>query len=359
MRKKYHRSIPFTVLLALIVISAILTGCVSPAADQSKASDTSAISAVVSSRPEIDFEDRPLVRLGVLKGPTGIGMAKLLKDHTDRITYNRYETTISGSPDAIVAKITTGELDIAAVPTNLAATLFNKTNGQIQLLAINTLGVLHILEKGDAVQNLEDLKGKTLYATGKGSVPEYVLNYLLIQNGLDPAKDLTIEYKTEHTELATLAASGRADLVLLPEPFVTTVLSQNVGFRRAIDITTEWADTMDRLELRRNILSMGCVIVRKDFAENNRDTVNDFLSEYETSINYVTENHTQAAEIIAEYDILPSASVAKMAIPGSNIIFIEGEVMKNQIMNFYNILFIADPKSIGGAMPGDDFFYIR
>ncbi len=352
---------------AVLALALVLTSACTPqpTASSSKPSSSAgsgaSSSAVATPTAQPPYEDRPLIRIASLKGPTGMGMVKLFAENEAKTSANRYEPLIVGAPEEIVAKISSGEIDIAAVPTNLAATLYNKTGGSIRILALNTLGVLNILEKGDTVKSIADLKGKTLYATGQGSTPEFILNYLLKQNGIDPVNDLTIVYKTEHSELAALALSGGANLVMLPEPFVTTLLSKDAGFKSIIDITEEWASTTRKVGINDSVLSMGCVIVRKEFAEENKAAVNAFLDEYKASIQYVNDSASaeDAALLIAKYEIMASSALAKAAIPNCNIVYIDGEAMKTQIANLYNVFFMADPKSIGGALPGDDFYYVR
>lgn len=327
-----------TTVFAFLTIISILTGCTNTGKSN---------------------KERTLVNIATIKGPTGMGMVKLLDDNEKNVTTNQYKTTIVGAPDEIVGKISSGELDIAAIPTNLAATLYNKTNGKVQLLALNTLGVLYILEKGDTVKQISDLKGKTLYASGKGATPEFILNYLLSENGIDPEKDINIEYKNEHSELATLALSDQADLILLPEPFVTNVLSKNAGFKSVIDLTKEWAATTEGAGIENSVLSMGGVIVRTEFAKENPNAVNAFLDEYKESVKFTNESLDEASQLVEKYEIMPSAALAKQAIPNCNIVFVEGQDMKNQISNLYDVFFNADPKSVGGKIPDEDFYYTR
>ncbi len=303
------------------------------------------------------YEDRPVVRIATLKGPTGIGAVKLFEDNEAKQSANRYETLIVGAPDEIVGKMTTGQIDIAAVPTNLAATLYNKTKGEVQLLALNTLGVLYVLEKGDTVTSVADLRGKKLYASGKGSTPEFILNHILSENGIDPLKDIEIEYKTEHTELLTLAASGNADLVLLPEPFVTTLLAKEAGFKSKIDLTAEWDSIASSEAGQESILAMGGLVVRKEFAENNKDSLEAFLEEYEASVKYTQTDPDGTAALVVKYGIMAEEGLAKKALPGCNIVFIAGEEMETSIKGLYDVFFAADPKSIGGSLPGEDFYY--
>jgi len=359
MTAKNNKMKLFYILLIIALTTTIVPGCKIP-----ESSDLSSQVSQITKEPtaavtQVPHEQRPQVRIATLKGPTGMGMVKLMSDNEEKMTANRYEFTIVGAPDEIVGKIATGEIDIAAVPTNLAATLYNKTEKNVQLLALNTLGVLYILEKGNTINSISDLAGKTIYASGKGSTPEFILNYILTQNGLIPGEDVTIEYKNEHSELATLALAGQADILMLPEPFVTNVLSKNQGFRNAVDLTKEWGNVTAKLGISDSILSMGGIIVRKEFADQNPEVINVFMDEYKRSVDFANTSMDQTASLIEKYEIMPSASLAKLAIPNCNIVFIEGEVMKNQISNLYNMFFLSDPRSIGGAIPGDDFYYIR
>ena len=303
------------------------------------------------------------VHLGLLSGPTGMGAAKMLADNDEAYaqveagTYEggtllRYEVTLGSDPaNDIVPRLTNGELDIAAIPTNLAATLYNRTDGGIKLLALNTLGVLHILENGDTVNSLADLEGRTLYATGQGSNPEYVLNYLLEANGLDPAADVDIQWLASE-ELTARMASGDIDLCMLPVPAATTVMMQNSDVRDAIDLNDAWTESGAQ-----GTFTMGCLVARTEWLEDNSELVPGILEEYAASIDYANSNPEEAAALIEQYGIVPKAAVAQAAIPQANMVCITGEDMKG-IADYYQVLFDADPTSIGGAIPGEDFYYI-
>lgn len=291
------------------------------------------------------------VKVYALKGPTGIGMVQMM-DQND----GSYAFTLAGAPDEVVAAVASGSADIAAVPTNLAATLYNKTQGGVQMMALNTLGVLSILEKGESIQSVADLAGKTIYATGQGSTPEYVLNYILATNGLTDS--VTVEYKAEHAELATLAAAGEADIVMLPEPNVTSVLMQNSDFRIALDVTELYNEAAAMNGVEGATMSMGCVIVRKAFAEEQPDKVAAFMDGYAKSVAFVNDDVAGAAAMVEAQGILPKAAVAQKAIPNCHIVFISGEEMKTQIKPFFDVLYSTNPKSVGGTLPGDDFYYL-
>ena len=300
-------------------------------------------------------EERAAVRVGGLKGPTAMGMVKLMEEDAAGTTANDYEFTLAGSADEINPLLIKGELDIAAVPTNVASVLYNKTEGQVEILALNTLGVLYVVENGNTIQSVEDLRGKTIYSTGKGATPEYALNYILGENGLAAGTDVTVEYKSEHSELASLLAAGQADLAVLPQPFVTSVLAKNPDVRIALNLTEEW----DKVTEDGSKLTMGALVVRKDFAESNPEAVRNFLKEYQASTQYVTDeaNLDDAAALIEQYGII-SAAVAKQALPYCNIVCITGEEMRTAAEGFLSILAKANPQSVGGTLPAEDFYYI-
>lgn len=291
------------------------------------------------------------INIATLKGPTGIGMAQLMEKNSNGKAKNKYNFTVAASPDDITAKIINGEIQIAAIPTNLASVLYNKTNGEIQIAAINTLGVLYIVENGETIQAIKDLGGKILYATGKGAVPEYVLDYLISKNNIT---DLNVEYKADHAELATLMSSGDVQLGMLPEPYVSTVLSNNKNTRIALDIQKEWDNAQGENSVP---LSMGCIVVQTDFAKENPNVVADFLDEYKESTEYANNNIKDTAQLVVKHEIMPDAATVEKAIPNCNIVYIDDLEMKNSAQAFYNILLEKKPESIGGRLPKDDFYY--
>lgn len=281
-----------------------------------------------------------------------MGMAKLLADNDTGLSKNKYSFTMAGAADEIVAGLAKGELDAAAIPANLASVLYNNTEGKISLAAINTLGVLYIVETGDIIHSLEDLRGKTLYSTGQGTTPEFALNFVLQQNGIDPATDLNIEYKSEATEVAALmqAASGPA-VALLPEPFVTTAKAKNEKLRTALSLTEEWERTGSG-----SALVTGVLVVRNDFLAEYEAAFQTFLEEYRASTEYINENPEEAALLIEGLGIAPAA-VAEKAIPACNITYLAGAEMKEKVSGYLQALFEQNPKSVGGALPDDAFYY--
>lgn len=293
-------------------------------------------------------------RIASLKGPTTMGMVKLMSDAEAGNTVHDYQVNMYGTADEIVPQLVNGDLDIALVPCNLAGVLYNKTKGAVQVAAVNTLGVLYVVESGDTVSSIQDLKGKTIYSTGKGTTPEYALNYLLMENGIDPEKDVTIEYKSESTELAVMLAEMENAIAVLPQPYVTIVQMQNSKVRVALSFTEEWEKVTED-----SSLVTGVLLVRKAFAEENPQAFQEFLDDYKASTEYVNANPEDAGVLVEKYGIVPKAAVAAKAIPACNITYIEGDEMKQKVGGYLSVLFDANPQSVGGALPEDDFYYQR
>lgn len=293
------------------------------------------------------------INIATIKGPTGIGMAKLMADTDNGSAKNDYLFEIVAAPAEIVGKLTSGEVDIAAMPTNLAANLYAKSKN-ITMISLTAKGVLYILEKGESVKTIEDLRGKTIYTAGQGSNPEYILKYVLESAGLKVGEDVYIEFLADHDEVATLFAAGTAEIVMLPEPNVTAVLGKVENAKIALDMTEQWSKIENAGEL-----IMSCVVVRNEFLENNQTAVKTFLEEYKSSIEYMNNNIEEAGELCADYGIVPSAAIAKTAIPRCSLVFIEKTEMKPAIENYFNVLFTANAASIGGAIPDDNFYFTK
>ena len=295
----------------------------------------------------------PVARVAGMKGPTAMGMVKMMQDDAGET----YDFNVIVAIDEINTKLVKGELDIAAVPANVASVLYNKTQGKIQVLALNTLGVLYIVENGDTVKSVEDLRGRTIYSAGKGATPEYSLNYVLSQNGIDPAKDVTIEYKSEQAECLSALLANPGSVAMMPQPFVTTAQTKAEGIRVALDMTEEWAKLQEGAENPSAMLT-GVVVARREFAEKNPDVVNAFLDSYKASVDFTNANVDEAAAIIASYDIIPEP-VSKKAVPHCSIVCIEGAEMQTKLAGYLNVLFEQNPAAVGGAVPADDFYYQR
>lgn len=292
------------------------------------------------------------VHVTALKGPTAMGMVDFMdKSEKGEIEDNDYQFEIVASVDEVTPKLVQGKTDIAAVPANLASVLYNNANAEVQVLAINTLGVIYIVESGDTISKVSDLKGRTIYASGKGATPEYALNYILTQNGIDPEKEVTIEWKSEHAECLSALMADENAIAMLPQPFVTTAQTKSDKIRVALDLTEEW----DKLGLDSALLT-GVVVARKEFVEQNPAAVQAFLEHYKTSVDNINQNIKDAAALIEKYDIVPAA-VAEKAIPNCNIVFITGAEMKQKLSGYLKVLSEQNPKAVGGALPADDFYY--
>lgn len=354
-------------LLSMVMAAAMalsLVACGGTAASGSTASSQAASSAPASSQAESvpassaasASEDTAALgdamRIAGLQGPTTMGMVKLMKDQ-ESMESPLYDVTMYGAADEIVPLLTKGELDAAAIPANLAATLYQKTEGKIQVAAVNTLGVLYVVTTGDDVASVADLAGKTIYSTGKGTTPEYVLNYILTENGIDPAKDVTIEYKSEATEvLSTLQSAGEGAVAVLPQPYVTAAQAQVEGLNVALDLTEEW----NKIDPDSQLIT-GVLAVRSDYAEQHPEELEVFLADYRSSIEWVTANTADAAQLVAEYGIVAKAPLAEKALPACNITYMDGADMKQALSGYLDVLYQQDAASVGGALPGDDFYY--
>ena len=332
--------------LALAISLAACSGSVSEAVSSASAT------AEPTAAPEAEAPVTTF-RIAGLKGPTTMGMVKLMSDAEAGETHQDYQVTMYGAADEVVPLLVKGDIDLAAIPANLAANLYNQTEGKVQVAAINTLGVLYVVTTGDDVKSVEDLKGKTVYSTGKGTTPEYVLNYILKENGIDPEKDLTVEYKSEATEVAAaLQAADEGAIAVLPQPYVTAAQSQIEGLNVALNLTEDWNKVSTDSDL-----VTGVLVASTEFIEQNEAAFEEFLKDYQASIEWVNSNTAGAAELVANYGIVAKAPLAQKALPACNITYVDGAEMKTKLSGYLQVLFDQNPKAVGGAMPGDDFYY--
>ncbi len=282
------------------------------------------------------------MQIAALKGPTGMGISYLMNEDVENYNVELYD-----APDTVVGKFVSGEIDVAAVPINLASMLYKKTEGNVVVLCIDTLGVLYVVENGDTVNSLSDLAGKTIYATGESSTPQFVIDYLLSENGL--TNEVTVDYVGEHTALATMLASGEADIGMLPEPFVSSVTLKSTDARIALDLNEAWEETSGTK------LVQGVYIARRDYYDANKDTIETFLTDYANSVDRVN-TQDDAASVVASLGIVASEGIAAAAIPRSRIVCITGDEMVASCNAMLNVLFTANPVSVGGELPGEDFY---
>lgn len=293
------------------------------------------------------------MRIASLQGPTTMGLVKLMQDAEAGLTANDYTFAMEGTADAISPLLIQGELDAAMIPCNLAAVLIGRTEGALEIAAINTLGVLYVLENGDTIQSVEDLRGKTIFSTGQGTTPEYALDYVLSKNGIDPDVDVTVEFRSEATEVASAMLNDAAAIAVLPQPYVTSVLMQNENVRVALSLTDEWDKVGDG-----SAMITGVCVVRREFADEHPEAVAAFLEEYAASTEYVNANPAEAAEWIAELGIVGNAQIAEAAIPACNIVCITGEEMIAKASGYIDALYEQNPESVGGQVANETYFYV-
>ncbi len=341
-----------SLILAMLLIFTALAGCAaSPPAEESP-------SPVVSDSPAA--EESPALEtdsftLATLKGPTTMGLVKLLDDSSAGALSYTAENTIYGTPDEITTLLSTGKVDMACIPANLASVIYNKTEGKIQVAAINTLGVLYVIELGESINSIADLAGKTVYSTGKGTTPEFAFNAILRANDIDPETGLTVEYKSESTEIAALLAGDNAKegtIAILPQPYAATVLAKNPNARIALSLTDEW----EQAGIDGRLLT-GVLVVNAEFAAANPNLLAAFLSDYKASVDWVNDKPEGAAELVAAAGLVPESAIALKALPYCNIVFIDGSEMKADLASYLQVLFDQFPASVGGKMPDDGFYY--
>jgi NitT/TauT family transport system substrate-binding protein len=289
-------------------------------------------------------EDSPVIRVAALRGPTALGLLHMM-DTTSHV----FE--LVGSPVEIAPLLVRGDVDIAVVPGNMASVLYNQTNGAVQALAVVTLGVLHIVDSTGGIYSVADLAGRTVFATGEGATPEFALNYVLRKNGLEPWVDVFIEFRAEPTEIAALFDLGQAEVALLPEPFVSTITARIDGLRVALDLTEEW----NRVQPEYGLI-MSVVVARREFLESY--DITDFMDEYAQSIAFMTANTPQAAQLAVDFGLIPNTPIALTALPRTHLVFLSGEMMRQNLTGFYRVLYNENPASIGGNVPDADFFFI-
>lgn len=359
--------------MALAMTAAALTGC-AKGAGETAAEATTAAAAEASTEtsaeetaeaPETESETETestgtsaaagyTLRIGSLKGPTSMGLVELMDQAAKGEAKGSYEFTMVTAADELLGKIVSGDLDVALVPSNMASIIFNKTNHGVNVLNINTLGVLYVVSSDDSIKSIADLKGKTVYLTGKGTTPDYALQYLLKANGMT-TDDVTLEYKSEPTEVAALLKEKPDAIGLLPQPFVTVAMAQNDTLKMVLDLTKEW-DAVSGED--GGSLVTGVTICRGELFEEHVDAIQTFMEEQKASAAFANENVAETAKLVAAAGIIEKAPVAEKAIPYCSITYIDGTDMKNRLYGYLSALYEMDPATVGGELPTKDFFYI-
>ncbi|MFT4006990.1 MAG: ABC transporter substrate-binding protein [Lacrimispora sp.] len=356
------------VLMAFAMSAAVLTGCAkgngeTAAQTESAAQATEASSGTKETAGEKTDEttaeetnaDSYTLRVGSLKGPTSMGLMELMDKTTKGGAKGSYEFTMVTAADELLGKIVSGDLDVALVPANMASIIYNKTNHGISILDINTLGVLYALSADDSIKSTADLKGKTIYLTGKGTTPDYALQHVLKANGLT-TDDVTLEYKSEATEVAAILKEKPEAVGLLPQPFVTAAMAQNDTLKMVLDLTKEWDLAAGE---NGGSLVTGVTICRNDVMKDHLEAVKTFLAEHKESAEYANTNVAETAALVAAAGIIEKAPVAEKAIPFCSITYVDGDKMKSMVSGYLQVLFDMDPTTVGGALPGDDFYFIQ
>lgn len=296
-------------------------------------------------QPVVEETEAVTLNIAALKGPTAMGMVEMMETSGDSYTF-----TLEGSPDAITPRIAKGEIDIAAVPANLAAVLYNNTKG-VKVIAVNTLGVLYLVGNGEVeINRREDLLGKTIYSAGKGSTPQYALESILSALNLEEGKDVFVEWKSEHAECVAALLSDTESIAMLPQPFATSALMQNKSLSIVLDLNELWES------INGSPLITGCLIARSEVLEKYKEAVESFLSLYSSSVDWVNSNNVEASLLIEKYGIIKAAVAAK-ALPYCNIVCMRGEEMKKALNIYYNSLYSLNPKSVGGSIPSEEIYF--
>jgi len=339
------------ILLAALLMIGLFAACGNQAPEPTS-EPTPEVEETPNAAPEPEEPEGGLehvhVRVGTLRGVLGMGMTAMMHWTEDE----NYTFTLGGTPEEMTAGLLSGALDIAAVPVNVASTLYNVTEGEVKIIAIGAFGAFYILDTTGEIETIEDLRGRTIHSAGQGATPEFALAYILRGNDIDPQTDVNIEFHTENAELATLMVAGEVEIALLPQPFVTTVTNQNEDIHIALDLTEEWSAISPD-----SAMATSGVVVRTEFLEENGDLVRTFIQDLAASIDFVNTNIDEAAELMEYFDIIPAA-VARRAIPMSNLIHISGAEMIPLINGFLTVLYEANPQSVGGSLPDDAFFFL-
>lgn len=326
-----------SLLLAVLMLACMFTGC---ANEETEAVET----------PEVT-EEPTTIRVGAMTGPTSMGMVKLMDESDNGESANKYEFTLQSEATAFVPALTKGEIDIAAVPANLASVIYNNTDGGIKVLSVCATGVLYIVERGDSIKSFADLAGKNIYATGEGATPEYSLRYLLKVNGIDGDNAPTIQWCADTTEALSYISQDENAIAMLPQPFVTAAQSKVSDLKVALSLNDEWQKVNDGASM-----ATGVVVVRTEFAEKYPQQLATFMEEYAASVKFVNENNDQASELIGNYEIV-KAPIALKALPYCNICYLTGDELKECLNAYLSALYEMNPQSVGGSLPDDGLYY--
>lgn len=347
----------FALMACSILALSACTSTTPPAGESSEQTTESVSSAETSQETSAAQGERgstsETIKLGGIKGPTSMGLVKLIDDANKGELKYSVEFDMETSPDLMAPKLLNGEVDIAALPVNMGSAVFNNSQGKIKMIDIGILGILSILEKGDAtITSVEDLKGKTIISPGQGATPEYTLSYILSAHNMDINTDVTMDWKTSGDEVLATVENMDNAVIMLPQPFVTVAQSKIENLNTVLDLTKEW----DAIGGEGKLITGG-LFVRSDFLQSNKELVDEFIKDYGVSVEWINANVEEAAKLVEANDII-KAPIAAKAIPYCNLVAIGGEDMKNYTNGYLQTLFDLNPKAVGGAMPTEDFYYL-
>ncbi|MFV0239595.1 MAG: MqnA/MqnD/SBP family protein [Lacrimispora sphenoides] len=347
-----------SLLMAFAVTAAVLSGCAKGGAETPQATSVSEKESTSETAEETskaqEPADRYTLKIGSLKGPTSMGLVKLMDQSEKGNAEGSYDFTMVTAADELLGKIVSKELDVALVPANMASIIYNKTNHEVTVLDINTLGVLYGVSADDSIKTAADLKGKTVYLTGKGTTPDYALQHVLKASGLT-ADDVTLEYKSEAAEVVSILKEKPDAVGLLPQPFVTAAMAQNDSLKMVLDLTKEWDATAGESG---GSLVTGVTICRNDVIKDHGDAIATFMAEHKESAEFANANVAETAALVAAAGIIEKAPVAEKAIPYCSITYVDGDQMKSLLSGYLKVLFDMEPSSVGGTLPADDFYYM-
>lgn len=340
-----------SLLLVLILMLTMFTACNKSQDVTPENNETEQPVEEVKEPGESETSNEPItVTIAGLKGPTSIGMIKMIEEKALNSDKYNVEYVAEAAPDSLTGKIINGDIQISSLPINLASVLYNKTQGAVQIMAVNTIGNLYIVGSDDT-SSLEDISGKVLGMSAKGSTPDFAMNYILKQNNLSDKVEL--DYAADHATLAQSVIAEDTKVALLPQPFVTQVTMKNENVKILLDLNQEWKKATEN----ESELFTGCIVVNKEFAQNNREFVTDFLKQYNDSVNWVIDNPKDASVLVEKHEIMPNAALVEKAIPYCGITYKSANNIKDELNSFYQILFDSNPASVGGKLPDEDFYY--
>lgn len=287
------------------------------------------------------------LRIGSMKGPTSIGLASMMDQEQGQFT-------VVGAADELTPLLLQDQIDIALVPANVAAVLYARTEGQIQVIDVNTLGVLYGISLDEGINNVEDLRGRTVYMTGKGTVPEYTFMALLAAANIS-TDDLAIEFCSEPTEVVAQISQHDGAVGILPQPYATACTLKNENLHTVLDLTEAWAQMTGG---QKGDVVTGVTVAKTSTIEEKEGAVKLFLQRHAASAEVAQTDPSAIVAKVIELGIIENETLAEKAIPNCNVVCYTGEEMKNALAGYLQALFDQNAEALGGSLPGDDFYFM-